>query len=182
MNIKQALKRKNVLVENIKKEYSRLESYNSVEVGNIRPYSPTECLANYVRLTNELIDLKTSIHIANVSIYSKIFRLSELKSMVKYLKAMNCTDGNSTERWGSNVAKIMNAEIGIVKRDTIVFELEEEINKIQDELDYHNQVTELVIQKFDSPDDYFLDEDNILGFKDKINTTSDESDKDDLPF
>ena len=61
MNIKQALKRKNVLVDQIKQEYSRLNQYNSIEVGNPRPYAPADSLKKYLELTDELVELKTSI-------------------------------------------------------------------------------------------------------------------------
>ena len=65
MNIKQALKKKNILVEKIQQEYNRLNTYNSVESENVRPYSPTESLKNYLQLTEDLVVLKTSIHKAN---------------------------------------------------------------------------------------------------------------------
>jgi hypothetical protein len=143
MNIKQALKRKNVLVDQIKQEYSRLNQYNSVESGNPRPYAPADSLKKYLELTDELVELKTSIHKANQPIYDKIFRLSEYKSIVKYLRALDCTEGKTSNRgWGADAEpKIMVAEIGIVARDTMVAEYEEKINAIQDELDYFNQVT-----------------------------------------
>jgi len=196
MNIKQALKKKNILVDNIKKEFSKLETYNSIESGNVRSYSPTESLRNYIKLTDELIALKTSIHITNRSIYGKIFRLSELKSMVKYLKSLNCSEGMVSEKWGSSTPKLMTTEIGIIERDNIVIKMEEEINTIQDDLDYFNQVTELEeINKEDLHEDYFHEENSIIpvseyldldeehsGYSAEVSDGGDEGDKDDLPF
>jgi len=162
MNIKQALKKKNILVEQIKQEFSRATMYNSIESGNTRPYSAKQSLDNYLRLTDELIELKTSIHKANQPIYDKIFKLSEYKSMVKYLKSLNCVEGKTSgNRWGGETeSKVMEVEIGIVEKDKMVEKYESLINDIQDELDYFNQTTELKLtepvifsQEYDSDDD-----------------------------
>ena len=143
MNIKQALKKKNVLVNEIKQEFVKANTYNSVEVGNKRAYSAITALKNYVDKTNELIALKTAIHVANAPVYDKIFRLSELKSVVKYLNALNCQEGKEQNRYGSVEPRILEVEIGIVERDTMVKTFEVEIDKLQEELDYHNATTEL---------------------------------------
>jgi hypothetical protein len=143
MNIKQALKKKNVLVNEIKQEFVKANTYNSVEVGNKRAYSASVALQNYFDKTNELIALKTAIHIANAPVYDKIFRLSELKSVVKYLNALNCQEGKEQNRYGSVEPRILEVEIDIVKRDTMVKTFEVEIDKLQEELDYHNATTEL---------------------------------------
>ena len=143
MNIKQALKKKNLLVNEIKQELSKVQTYNSVEVGSRRPYEPKTSLESYVNKTNELIALKVAIHKANAPVYDKIFRLSELKSMVKYVNSLNCNEGKEVNRYGVGEPRVMEAVIGIVERDEMVKNMEDEINKIQDELDYFNNVTNL---------------------------------------
>lgn len=144
MNIKQALKRKNILVDQIKQEYNRANTYNSIDSENVRPYSAAESLKKYLDLTEELVILKTSIHKANQPVYDKIFKLSEYKSVVKYLKSLDCNEGKSAgNRWESTESKVLVAEIKIVERDTMVSDYEEKINTIQDELDYFNQMTEI---------------------------------------
>lgn len=144
MNIKQALKKKNLLVNEIKQEFAKCMTYNSVEVGNIRPYSAKESLANYITKTNELISLKTAIHKANVPVYGKIFRLSELKSIVKYVNSINCADGKERASYGQTEPRYLEVEIGVVERDNMIKAFEVEIDTIQDELDYFNATTELV--------------------------------------
>lgn len=143
MNIKQALKKKNVLINEIKQEYAKFQTYNSVEVGNSRAYSAKDALQSYLDKTDELVVLKTSIHLANAPVYGKIFRLSELKSMVKYLNVINCAEGKETQRYGQTEVRMLEAEVGIVERDVLVKGLENEIDMIQDELDYFNAITEL---------------------------------------
>ena len=143
MNIKQALKKKNILIEKIRQEYSRATTYNSIAEGDTRPYSSVECLKNYFNLTEELVTLKTSIHKANQPVYDKIFKLSEYKSIAKMLKALNCESGKIVNRWDSDSKTIMEVEIGVVERDKMVEEYEIKINNLQDELDYFNQTTQL---------------------------------------
>jgi len=143
MNIKQALKKKNMLVNEIKQELNKVQTYNSMEVGSNRPYSAKLRLQSYFDKTNELISLKVAIHKANAPVFDKIFRLSELKSMVKYINTLNCTEGKEQNRYGVGEPRVMSAEMGIVERDEMVKNMEDEINKIQDELDYFNNITNL---------------------------------------
>jgi hypothetical protein len=96
-------------------------------------------------LTNELIELKTKIHQANSPVYDKIFRLSELKSLVSKIKVLNCTEGTSTDYYSrrSENPPVMTSEISIVERDGMVKIMEDEIESIQDELDTHNALTQI---------------------------------------
>ena len=55
MNVKKALKEKNRLVKEIQELYARLSQYNSVEVGNVRPYSPKDMLEQINQKSNELV-------------------------------------------------------------------------------------------------------------------------------
>ncbi|MFN9897396.1 MAG: hypothetical protein ACK55Z_01105, partial [bacterium] len=58
MTIKQALKQKNKLVKNIAENTKLLQQYNSVEVGNQRPYSSVELYNEIQKDTKELASLK----------------------------------------------------------------------------------------------------------------------------
>jgi hypothetical protein len=145
MNIKSALKYKNKLTSNIQKELGKVTAYNSVDEGSNKPYSAKDAWKKYVELTNELITLKTTIHKANGPVYDKIFRLSELKSLVTNLKRFDCSEGMvSTGRWGAEPqSKVKVAEMTITERDGLVEFYEAEIEQIQDKLDHFNQVTEI---------------------------------------
>lgn len=145
MTVKQALKLKNKLVKEITEELQKAQSYNSVEVGSTRPYSSSEALERVSKLTNELVELKTKIHQANSPVYNKIFRLSELKSLVSKIKMLNCTEGTSTDYYSrrSENSPVMTSEISIVERDSMVKIMEDEIESIQDELDTHNALTQI---------------------------------------
>jgi hypothetical protein len=146
MNIKQALKRKNKLVQEIKTEFQKVQRYNSIIDGTERVYDPRIAYDNYVKKTEALISLKSAIHRANLPVYNQIFKLSELKSMVQYVKGLDCEAGQVFQRGGygtadSTITKF--AAISIVERDTIVANFESEIEKLQDELDRHNALVEI---------------------------------------
>ena len=95
--------------------------------------------------SNELVDLKTKIHIANAPVYDKIFRLSELKSTITRIKNLDCTEGVSNDYYSRNRENplVKTAEISIIERDEMVQHMEEQIETIQDILDTHNQNTQI---------------------------------------
>lgn len=145
MNIKKALKEKNRLVKEIQDLHVRVAAYNSIEVGNVRPYSAKESMEKINQLSNELVELKTNIHRANAPIYHHIFRLSELKSMITRIKNLDCNEGSVQDYYSRNreTPLVKETEISIVERDEMVKHMEGQIEEIQDILDNHNQVTQI---------------------------------------
>ena len=144
MTIKQALKEKNRLIKAIDDEFKKVYSYNSIDEGNTRPYSTATALDNITILEDGLIDLKTKIHRANIGVYNKIFRLSELKSLAKKLAQINCDEGKVTDRYLRGAEpSIKTAEVSVVDRDSRVKMIEEEIEQLQEELDSHNATTSI---------------------------------------
>ena len=145
MNVKKSLKEKNRLVKEIQELYARLSQYNSVEVGNVRPYSPKDMLEQINEKSNELVELKTNIHTANGPVYQHIFRLSELKSMIARIKNLDCNEGIVQDYYSRNreTPAVKETEISIVERDNMVKDMETAIESIQDALDNHNQITEI---------------------------------------
>ena len=144
MTIKQALKQKNKLIKQIGENTKLMQEYNSIEVGNERPYSSAELLDKISQDTKELARLKSRIHIANTPILNEIFLMSELKSMVQSLKKMDCTEGRSTrDRFRMESEVIKTSEISLVKRNETIKELEAQIEAIQDVLDLFNATTQI---------------------------------------
>lgn len=144
MTIKQALKYKNKLVSKINSEYHKVHTYNSIEEGQTRPYSANESLSRYFELSNELVELKTKIHQANVKVYDKIFLMSELKSRISKLQTLDCSDGKVHDRYArlnGEPSVIKNTEISVVERDNLISEIESKIEEIQEELDQYNSTT-----------------------------------------
>jgi len=142
MNIKTALKEKNKQVKKNSENFQKLSQYNSVEEGSKRPYDPRESLSSWIEGVESLIELKTKIHKANLKVYDKIFRLSELKSVVKQLKGLDCTEGKQ-RTYRSEEPQIKNSVISLLERDSLVSKYEAEIEALQEDLDTHNGKTKI---------------------------------------
>ena len=141
MNIKQALKQKNKLVGNNTELFQRLETNNSVEDGAIRHYDVDETLTQLLNNVDDLVELKTKIHKANMEVYHKIFELSELKSLVKLIRILDCNEGTvrNRRRFSDDETPLQKTTIiDVVRRDNLVKMLETKIETLQDELDSHN--------------------------------------------
>ena len=143
MKVKQALKYKKKLASKMNQEFSKVQMYNSVEEGSIRVYDVVESMRNWLTMSEELVELKTKLHLANAPVYGKIFRMSELKSQLSNLKQLDCVDGKHFDRYGRGEAVIKTAEISVLERDEMVLKIEEEIERLQEELDEHNATTSI---------------------------------------
>ena len=144
MTIKQALKKKNKLIQKLTDVSKKITTYNSYDNDSVRPYDVRQLVEEETNLLNELVVLKTKIHTANLPVYSKIFRLSELKSQVSKLKSLDCTEGKSIDRWGritEDNTTLKTVIINVVERDNMVEAMENEIESIQDHLDMFNATT-----------------------------------------
>jgi hypothetical protein len=139
MNIKQALKQKNKLVKKISEKAEFLHKENCVVVGAVRNYDPHTQLTELINETESLVNLKTAIHLANVEVYSKIFRMSELKNLCKIVKSIDTKEGIVHHaRFGES--SMINYESAIKNQEKIALleKLEQEIENLQDDLDAHN--------------------------------------------
>ena len=144
MTIKQALKEKNKLVKRIGENTKLMQQYNSVEVGNQRPYSTFVLYGEIQKDTKELSSLKAKIHIANTPVMEDIFWMSEMKSTIATLKKMDCTEGKSNrDRYRMESEITLTSEISLVNRNQEIKMLESKIEEIQDKLDVFNATTEI---------------------------------------
>jgi hypothetical protein len=144
MNLTKALKEKKKLVKQADTAYSRFGQNNSWEPGVTTDYSPELEYENWLNYTNQLIELKSKIHAANVPISSKIFRLGELKNMISKARAINPKSGKITERSynGSTVTEY-ESWMTRIEKDSIILQWEEEIEKIQEEIESFNAITKI---------------------------------------
>jgi hypothetical protein len=122
----------------------RTNRNNSMDEGAVRSYDPKESLEQALQMVDDLVNLKTKMHMANAEVYDKIFRMSEYKSLVKYLKTLNCSQGTIvTSRYGDSTARQMTTVITEVERDALVEKYETLIDTLQTELDTHNATTHI---------------------------------------
>jgi len=143
MNVKKALKEKNKLAKQIEEAYREASQYNSIQEGNVRKYDPISKLKEADDLTAKLVELKTKTHKANMPVYDKIFLMAELKGKVSQLRRINTTEGKFMSRYASTVATVHTTVIDIVELNTRIKAVEEQIEKLQDELDVHNATTNI---------------------------------------
>jgi hypothetical protein len=142
MNISKALKQKTRLVKEINQKWEIVTKQNSIIVGNKRNFDVSLILKEIFELTNQLVSLKEKIHLANAPIYSKIFRMSELKNMLKLLKSIDTKEGTVDSRYGQNT-NIYEVQISDFEKNKMIEEVNKEIDQLQDELDYFNAVTQI---------------------------------------
>lgn len=139
MNLTKALKHKKKLVKQIDEMFIRFSKFNSVEKGSIG-YDPEQAYTQWVELTNTLIDLKTKIHIANVGIADKIFKLGELKNMASKIRNVSTQEGTVKDRY-TDVTSEYVTHMNLFAKDIRVKELEEQIETLQEEIEAYNALT-----------------------------------------
>jgi hypothetical protein len=140
ISLAKALKLKNKIGANIKKIGQRIQQSNSYLVGNKISYSVRPLLEEYASEVNKLTNLKTKISQANQPINEKIIKMAEIKAEITMLNGMNTTEGTHTARYGQEAATYA-VQIAQVEKDKMIASLEEEIEKLQDELDTYNATT-----------------------------------------
>jgi DNA repair ATPase RecN len=142
MTIAQALKEKNKRLNQLNKLWDRLTTNNSIPEGNEREFNPAEILGQLREETDLYVELKTKIHVACEPVREKIFRLSELKNLVKRLKRVDTINGLLVNRYES-VSVRYNAFLSAGTIDELAEGIEAEIESIQEELDQFNHTTHL---------------------------------------
>ncbi len=140
MNIRKALQEKNKLTGKIQTLFARMRDNNITEDGQTKPYNSQRVLEEIREETNKLIDLKVKIQLANSSILIDIYRMSELKTMIRQLRYMECNDGRKIQ---SGIITYLYATIRADERDGLIQSLEDEIEKLQEKIDAFNFRTNL---------------------------------------
>ena len=153
MKLAKALKVKNRLVGELNQLKMELQRENSRR--NDNP-SKVDCKTLYIEIEtkrDDLISLKAAICSANAGssnkeagIYQKIDKMSELKSFINFLAGLPKREGEELTLIGANREKLTyqwTAFINQERADAITKELQLEINRLQDEVDEYNAVTDV---------------------------------------
>lgn len=139
MNLTKALKHKKKLVKQIDEMFIRFSKFNSTEKGSVG-YDAGEAFENWISLTDQLVDLKTKIHIANVGIANKIFKLGELKNMATKLRNVSTQEGTIKDRYSDNINEY-TVHMNLFTKDSKIKEIEEQIETLQEEIEAYNALT-----------------------------------------
>jgi hypothetical protein len=145
MNLTKALKHKKKLIKQADEAFTRFQRYNSQNKENVdKGYDPEAAYNNWIRLTNELITLKTKIHNANAPIANRIFRLGELKNLVSRLRSIDTKKGLVREyRSVDSIPVEYVAYMDLFNKDNQIFNWEQEIESIQEEIEAFNAITKI---------------------------------------
>lgn len=117
-----------------------MKENNMTEDGQTRPYNSQKVWEEIQAETTKLVDLKVNIQMANSPILSDIYRMAELKTMIRQLRYMECNDGRKIQ---SGIITYLFATIKAEERDKLVQSLEDEIVKLQEKIDAFNFRTNL---------------------------------------
>lgn len=144
MKLAKALKQKNKLGAKLRVLQSRIQQNNSWQEGANHPYDAAEVYSEYHKVQNELVKLKVAINKANLPITEKIIRMAELKSEVGIFSYITTTKGTYESGRGEDKRVIIqNATYDETTKDAMVEGIQEEIEKLQEEIDQFNAVTDV---------------------------------------
>jgi cell fate (sporulation/competence/biofilm development) regulator YlbF (YheA/YmcA/DUF963 family) len=145
MNLTKALKHKKKLVKQADEMFIRFQRYNSQSKENMdKGYSPEEAFNSWIELTQELIELKTKIHSANIKIAEKIFRLGELKNLVSRIRGIDTKNGITREYRHADIAPVEYvAYMDLFAKDDQISKWESEIEQLQEEIEAYNAITKI---------------------------------------
>ena len=94
--------------------------------------------------TDELIGVKTIITKANQSVQGKIYRLSELKSLIAFYKTIPSLEGKETaSRLYSKSMVEYESQVKEPELDKLIAAAEAELEALQDELDAFNHTADV---------------------------------------
>jgi len=143
MKLYQALKEKNKIIGRINELTQLIQSKNSTLSTNPSKFNLDEILVELETQKSDLISLKTRIYKTNYDIQHKIFTIAELKTEIKFWTSLPAREGTEYNQYSKEsytyVAHFNEVHIRAKKE-----ELQKQIEKIQEELDYYNHTTDLV--------------------------------------
>jgi uncharacterized small protein (DUF1192 family) len=144
MTLATALKTKNRLAGELVHQQNILSRENARRNDSSSKVNRAEVWKNIITLSDELGSLKGRITVANIGIYPMLERMAELKSRIAYIQNLNKREDVEIMFVGRDQEKMeyrWNSFINQEDADKRITALQEEINRLQDEIDKYNAVT-----------------------------------------
>ena len=145
MKLHKALKLKNRLAGEIAALKEQISNKNSYLTGSLNVYK-YNVEALYVELlskTQELVNLKIVINEANNEIQSKIYSLSEYKSLISFWNDVSVVEGDNIDRFSRSTVMNYSVQVDEERRNKIVAEFQVKVDALQEEIDTYNYTTEV---------------------------------------
>jgi len=146
MKLSQALKQKNRLAGEMARLQSILNRENARRSDSVSTVDRLEVYTKILKTSEELGALKARIAKANVGIYEKLERMSELKAFIAFLVSLPKRQGEEVSFVGRDQEKLTytwNSFVNVEQCDDTVSKLQEQIACLQDSVDEFNATTEI---------------------------------------
>lgn len=143
INLSRALKLKNRVVHQLSRLDAQITLHNSAIDGQ-HEYDTRKSCEQRAAVVDQLVALKVAINAANQPIQHFIFELAERKALVAMLGKVVTTHGVATEGY-SGVKTNYVAQLRKPDIDREIRRVEQDIDRLQDELDRFNQRTMIAV-------------------------------------
>lgn len=144
MNIAQALKKKNRLAGEIRRQEDIMRRENSRREDTTSTVDRESVITKILDLKKDLVDIKTKIAKANVNIYQKIEEMVELKSYIGMLKDLPKRDDVERIYVGDKELHLKwTSYITEGACDDMLTALQKSVDTLQDEIDDYNASTQV---------------------------------------
>lgn len=139
INLAKALRVKNSLVGKLETTKRLVINNNSYNIVNPPRFKVTEEIQKVKQLTENLIELKTKISVANKEIAEALHTIEELKSTISFYGSINTKEGKFNDSYGES-DKIQEFAVTFNERDVLftMDDLQKKIELIQDEINKFN--------------------------------------------
>lgn len=147
MNLAQALKQKNRLAGELVRNQQILQRENARRSDSVSKVDREAVWNRIQQLSEELGELKGKITTANVGIYPALERMAELKARIAYVNSLPKREGEEVQFVGRDQEKLTytwDSHINQTTADTMVAEIQKQIDTLQDQVDAYNATTQVV--------------------------------------
>lgn len=143
MKLHTALKEKNKKIKKINSLINKVINNNSYLEANNPKYNSKELYASVIKELDDYVAFKAALFNSTAPIRQKIFKISELKNLSKQLMIMPCLEGLQNTNSYVPSSSMYKATIDEVEKDVLIQNIEDQISKLQEEIDTFNITTNL---------------------------------------
>jgi hypothetical protein len=144
MNLANALKQKNRIAGELVRQQQILQRENARRSDSVSKVERESVWKQIQSLSDELGTLKGKITVANIGIYPLLERMAELKARISYIQMLDKREGEEVSFIGRDQEKLTytwDSTINQVRSDSMIAELQTQINDLQDKVDQYNATT-----------------------------------------
>jgi hypothetical protein len=151
MNLAKALKVKSRYGNKIASQQNDIQQYNSMAVDQERKIDVNKMMEDLDKSVHNLIVLKILIFEASRPMRETILTLAEAKSRITFLRGIDTHEGKGKENDYSSGRRFVDSDVAFATAFDIAWvraeveKCEEQIDKLQDELDVFNHKTEIEV-------------------------------------